>query len=63
MGCKARRFFGNEAIHAVCRVPEKALQRSRWDFLRCHQQSIFQRATASSDGVVPQALPRAPSPV
>ena len=30
-------FFRNEAIHVVCRVSEKPLQRSRWDFLRRHQ--------------------------
>jgi hypothetical protein len=30
-------FFRNEAIHVVCRVSEKILQRSRWDFLRRHQ--------------------------
>ena len=34
---KAQKFFRDEAIHVVCRVPEKALQRIRWDFLRRHQ--------------------------
>ncbi len=37
LGCKAQWFFRDEAIHVVCRVSEKALQRSRWDFLRRHQ--------------------------
>ena len=34
---KAQSFFRDEAIHVVCRVSEKLLQRSRWDFLRRHQ--------------------------
>ena len=33
---KAQRFFRDEMIPVVCRVPEKLLQRSRWDFLRRH---------------------------
>ena len=33
---KAQWFFRDEAIHVVCRVSEKLLQRSRWDFLRRH---------------------------
>ena len=37
MGYKAQWFFRDEAIHVVCRVSEKPLQRSRWDFLRRHQ--------------------------
>ncbi|MCP4369523.1 MAG: hypothetical protein GY797_15645 [Deltaproteobacteria bacterium] len=36
---KAQRFFRNEAIHIVCRVSKKLLQRSRWYFLRRHQYS------------------------
>jgi len=31
-------IFQGEAIHVVCRVPEKPLQPSRWDFLRRHQK-------------------------
>ncbi|MBW2562821.1 MAG: hypothetical protein JRE29_02085 [Deltaproteobacteria bacterium] len=34
---KAQWFSRDEAIHVVCRVSEKLLQRSRWDFLRRHQ--------------------------
>jgi hypothetical protein len=34
---KAQWFFRDEAIHVVCRVFEKPLQRDRWDFLRRHQ--------------------------
>jgi len=33
---KAQWFFRDEAIHVVCRVSEKPLQRSRWDFLLSH---------------------------
>jgi hypothetical protein len=35
---KAQWFFRDEAIHVVCRVSEKPLQRSRWDFLLSHQR-------------------------
>jgi hypothetical protein len=38
---KAQRFFRDEAIHVVCRVSEKSLQRSRWDFLRRRQILSF----------------------
>ena len=37
---KARRFFRDEAIHVVCRVSEKLLQRSRWNFLRRHHLNV-----------------------
>ena len=40
---KAQRFFRDEAIHVVCRVSEKPLQRSRWDFLRRHQVLFFNK--------------------
>ena len=38
---KAQRFFRDEAIHEVCRVAEKLLQRIKWDFLRHHQYFNF----------------------
>ena len=34
---KAQWFFRDEAIYVLCRVSEIPLQRSRWDFLRRHQ--------------------------
>jgi hypothetical protein len=37
---KEQRFFSDEAIHVVCRVSEKPLQRSKWDFLRRHQSYL-----------------------
>ena len=33
---KARWFFRDEAIQVVCRVSEKPLQRSMWDYIRRH---------------------------
>ena len=41
---KAQWFFRDEAIHVVCRVSEKPLQRSRWDFLRRHQDFNIQQS-------------------
>ena len=57
---KAYYFFRNEAIHVVCRVSEKIIQRSRWDFLRRHQaltKDLTVSMTSSGVGTSPPDFP------
>ncbi len=53
---QAQRFFREEAIHVVCRIPEKLLQRSRWDFLRRHQGLTSTEVKAIRQGVLVEGM-------
>ncbi|MCP4367022.1 MAG: hypothetical protein GY797_02740 [Deltaproteobacteria bacterium] len=53
---QAQRFFREEAIHVVSRIPEKLLQRSRWDFLRRHQGLTSTEVKAIRQGVLVEGM-------
>jgi len=57
---KAQCFFRDEAIHIVCRVSEKSLQRSRWDFLRRHQNFPKSYCSISAKAKISQSNQKRP---